>query len=426
MNITNITSQLTAADREELARLLAADLTFIDHSDFHTADAEHRIHIDAAPLPEPDNSWLAPGFFRSSIGLHAPRRKRPMFMTEEQERSAFLQFNFARMNAARAQTAIKAGDQTDATCLALLTWHRLAMRVRNIIVGHFLFAVIRITRGWNMSGFQKDDIVSEGFRMLIELAGRFDWTRPQRFMVAVTVSVRGYCHHLYIQSKRHQRSFGEFNPTLMGSTDHIGQQREERRQHLIEELRVIVNRNTARLTEDEMKILKARYWCDVEPSSRNTLGLRALELIKAEFHIHHRRIYLLLASAMQKLRHAVRQAMEHSTITAIVVERFKNRQQMDSTTKKLLEKLAGKITDVDAYGEAIKQLEQQFSGINSDIDRKIKAVKMHSFDRLGHYRGVFDSESDARAFGLLMLSQARGLDASTDDLASRCAGQPLR
>ncbi len=87
----------------------------------------------------------------------------------------------------------------------------------------------------------------------------------------------------------------------------------------------------------------------------------------------------------------------------------------------MIEKIAGKVATVDQHTDAIKQLETQFARMGGDIERRMKAVKMHSWDSRGNYRGAFESEDQARAFGAMMLSKARGVDSATDALAIRCS-----
>ena len=313
-------THLTPADREELARILAQPIKFIDHPSLHEADAERTIITNAAPLPEPDTAWLN----KFALGDHTRRnrRKRLLWATEQ---SAFAQFNFARMNASRCRAAILAGDASDAMACELLRWHRMSVRVRDVIVGHFFAAVISLSRSWRIVGYEHQDIIAEGMLMLIELAGRFDWSKPGQFMTAIQQCVPYRFHKLHYESRRYRRGFGELSPSMVGGTDAKGDRREEDRQHLIEQLRIILDQNRAQLTKDELRILKARFWHQGKTSSSQTRSVMALHRIAQKLHIHHVRINRLLTSAMDKLRAAVRWVMQGKAIAAIVAERFKNR-----------------------------------------------------------------------------------------------------
>ncbi len=77
--------------------------------------------------------------------------------------------------------------------------------------------------------------------------------------------------------------------------------------------------------------------------------------------------------------------------------------------------------DVTKMQKSIEQLETEFKSIHDDLDQKIAKVRRTSWDVHGRYRGVFDNEEQARAFGAFCLSLATGLDSPTDKLAARAA-----
>lgn len=77
--------------------------------------------------------------------------------------------------------------------------------------------------------------------------------------------------------------------------------------------------------------------------------------------------------------------------------------------------------DVTKLAKSIEQLETDMKSIGDDIDQKVARIKRTSWDGMGNYRGVFDSEDQARAFGLFCLVRAKGFDAECDQLAVRAA-----
>jgi HK97 family phage major capsid protein len=72
---------------------------------------------------------------------------------------------------------------------------------------------------------------------------------------------------------------------------------------------------------------------------------------------------------------------------------------------------------LDEAEKAVKQLETQFAGIGADIEARMAKIKRLSWDSRGNYRGVFESEDQARGFGLLCMTKARGYDPESDVLA---------
>jgi HK97 family phage major capsid protein len=54
--------------------------------------------------------------------------------------------------------------------------------------------------------------------------------------------------------------------------------------------------------------------------------------------------------------------------------------------------------------DAILQLEAQFNAIEASIDQKVAKARRTAWDAHGNYRGLFASEDQARAFGLMVLA----------------------
>jgi HK97 family phage major capsid protein len=77
--------------------------------------------------------------------------------------------------------------------------------------------------------------------------------------------------------------------------------------------------------------------------------------------------------------------------------------------------------DVVKMRRSVEQLETDFKAIGDDIEQKLAKVRRTSWDGRGNYRGVFDNEDQARAFGAFCISRATGLDENTDKLAARAA-----
>ncbi|MFM9143939.1 MAG: hypothetical protein ACKORL_00835 [Phycisphaerales bacterium] len=59
-------------DIDEAARILADEVDFMDHPDFHKAGAERRIFEQAPAVPKPTVTWYRP--MMDEIGTTQPRR----------------------------------------------------------------------------------------------------------------------------------------------------------------------------------------------------------------------------------------------------------------------------------------------------------------------------------------------------------------
>ncbi len=77
--------------------------------------------------------------------------------------------------------------------------------------------------------------------------------------------------------------------------------------------------------------------------------------------------------------------------------------QMDLETKELMQEVKAQLEEGNKVKAAVAQIEETLRGLPATIDAKLKAVRRAQWDGNGSYRGVFNSEDDARCFGLLVL-----------------------
>ena len=95
---------------------------------------------------------------------------------------------------------------------------------------------------------------------------------------------------------------------------------------------------------------------------------------------------------------------------------------MDTETKNLLNEVKAGLAETSKVKAAVQQLEEQMKGIPSTIENKLKAVRSISYDDRGRYRGLFDTEDDARCFGLYIQhavgNDARAFDALKGEMKS--------
>lgn len=105
---------------------------------------------------------------------------------------------------------------------------------------------------------------------------------------------------------------------------------------------------------------------------------------------------------------------------------------LDPELKSLMTEVRGYLNEGNKIKAAVTQLEEQMRGIPSTLENKLAAVRSTMYDARGRYRGVFPSEIDARAFGLMVMSnmeRREGVDKITQvfksefkDLAQRAMG----
>jgi len=90
---------------------------------------------------------------------------------------------------------------------------------------------------------------------------------------------------------------------------------------------------------------------------------------------------------------------------------------MDPELKQLMIDMKQRFAEADIVKNAVAQLEEQMKGLPATIENKLKAVRQITWDAQGNYRGVFDTEDDARCFGLFIASTV-GKDARAGEALS--------
>jgi HK97 family phage major capsid protein len=88
---------------------------------------------------------------------------------------------------------------------------------------------------------------------------------------------------------------------------------------------------------------------------------------------------------------------------------------LDTETRELLNEVKSQLAQSNKIAAAVEQLEEQLRVLPKTIESKIAAIRSVSWDDRGNYRGVFASEDQARAFGLLIMARTNG------DFANRAA-----
>jgi HK97 family phage major capsid protein len=95
---------------------------------------------------------------------------------------------------------------------------------------------------------------------------------------------------------------------------------------------------------------------------------------------------------------------------------------MDNELKTMLGEIKTSIAEQSKIKAAVEQLEEQMRGMPKTIENKLNAVRSISYDDRGRYRGLFETEDDARCFGLCLMHQiggsAKALDALKGEMKS--------
>ena len=287
------------ADAALVAELLAEEIDFMDHPDFHKAGAERRIYDEAPPVPRPSVTWYRP--MMDDIGTTAPRQHHGIVLTAAQERVIFMQFNYARYRMRRIQKSLRGRTPDAAEARELVRWHGIATKCREQIAETNLALVLAMAKRVRLGEGEFADLIGEGNMALMRSVDKFDCGRGFKFSTYACRSIlKAFSRHGLKLAKHRQRFPVEFDPALEQG-DGVAAIRADSERQDAAEVREIVEKNRADLSEIERAVVMHRFaFAGTEPGRAPTLAEvgRLVGLTKE-------RVRQIQNSALQKIRIAL-------------------------------------------------------------------------------------------------------------------------
>jgi RNA polymerase sigma factor (sigma-70 family) len=301
---------LSDEDRRLLKAIMAEPMDFIDSPEFHRSDAAHRIYNELPEVMRPDVSWYRPlmdDLMRVRERDRMSRVGRPqgsIILTGAQERILFLKLNFARFRVREIQTEIAAGLPTEDQAGEMLHWFRIADRYRRQIAETNLALVLAMAKRVRMGEVEFADLVSEGNMALLRSVDKFDCGRGFKFSTyACRAILKAFSRHGVKTSKYRQRFPTDFDPAFEKS-NHLETMRATSQRDSADEVKDIVDRNVADLSEVERTVINHRFGLDA-PIDRPPL---TLEQVGHLIGVTKERVRQIQNKALEKIRLALEAA----------------------------------------------------------------------------------------------------------------------
>lgn len=229
---------------------------------------------------------------------------------DERERSWFRWFNYCRYRVF-AILEQHAGERLSAVAAQeLLQWEREVLKARSEIVRLNVPLVLAMAKRTRITGADYSDLISEGSLALMRSVDKFDWARGFKFSTYACRSILKAFSRVATRTSRYRGHFPtEFDPTLE-KTDIAETRRKDVADTFVEDLRLIMGRNLAKLTDVEEKVIRARFALDgdgpEEPRSQT------LEQVGELIGVTKERVRQIQNKALAKLR----EVLESGALTA--------------------------------------------------------------------------------------------------------------
>ena len=281
--------------RERAEAILAENYAYMDSPLFRRKNIEAELFTEDAERALPLVSWYQPtrdDAFEDQAIVGAPQLMKP-----EEERLMFYRFNYAKMRLCQLQRKVKREGLTRELAEQVIEWHRRYEHYREYLVRTNLALVLAMAKRTRLGDVDFAEIVSEGNMALLRAVDKFNVDRGFKFSTYACRAILKAFSRTAMKHSRHRTRFPvEFEPDLEKS-DWIDKKRDIVEEECIDELKQIVDRNLADLSDTEQTVIRRRFnWQQEEEQ------LLTLEEVGKIIGVTKERVRQIQNKALAKIR----------------------------------------------------------------------------------------------------------------------------
>jgi len=256
------------AMRQRVEAILAESYAFMESTLFLQKDIEKSLFdFDQEPAL-PMTSWYQP---TRDEALDQAMQGAPQLMKADEERTMFLRFNYSKLRLGKLQKLIKKSGLTRKRAEELIEWHRRFEHFREYLVRTNLALVLAMAKRTRLGDVDFAEVVSEGNMALIRAVDKFNVDRGFKFSTYACRAILKAFSRTALKSSRHKTRFPvEFEPD-MEKSDWQDRRRGVVEEDCIDELKAIVSRNLAELSDVEATVIRRRFNWEQKSDSPLTL-----------------------------------------------------------------------------------------------------------------------------------------------------------
>jgi RNA polymerase primary sigma factor len=253
--------------REQAEQVFAGNYAFMDSPTFKQKGIEAQLFADdekALPLV----AWYQP---TRDEAVDASLSGTPQLMTPAEERLMFLRYNYSKLKLGKLQKKFQTEGMTKELALEAVEWHRRSEHFREYLTRTNLALVLAMAKRTRLGDVDFAEIVSEGNMALLRAVDKFNVDRGFKFSTyACRAILKAFSRTAQKHSRHRQRFPVEFEPDLEKS-DWTDKKRDAVQDDLADELKQIVDRNLAHLSNIEQTVIKQRFNWDQQQETPLTL-----------------------------------------------------------------------------------------------------------------------------------------------------------
>jgi len=251
-------SPISKALRARVEELLKENYAFMDSPMFRRKNIERELFtFEENQEPAlPMTSWYQPT--RDEV-LDVKITGAPQLMSGAEERLMFQRFNYSKLRLSRLQRKIHQDGLTKESAEQFLEWHRRFEHFREYLVRTNLALVLAMAKRTRLGDIDFAEIVSEGNMALIRAVDKFNVDRGFKFSTYACRAILKAFSRTALKATRHRTRFPvEFEPD-MEKSDWSDRKHDAVEEDCIDELKQIVDRNLADLSNVEETVIRRRF-----------------------------------------------------------------------------------------------------------------------------------------------------------------------
>lgn len=266
-----IGKRLSTDHQVMLEGILTGKYDCMHHESFDEshADAERIIFEEAIEIPLPDTRWYHPvmdsNWDEQRHGHY--NNQGTVVLTAKQEAALFLKFNYCRFRVNEYKEQIleqeKITGEVDVELAdQLLDWHLKADVYRTQIADTNLALVLAMAKRSRMTDADFTEMVSEGNMALLRAIDKFDVSRGFKFSTYACRAIIKAFSRQGLKNAKYRSFFpSDFDPKFERSNwDET--RRADHEQDCVDELKSIIDRNNAELSDIEQQVITHRFALD--------------------------------------------------------------------------------------------------------------------------------------------------------------------
>jgi RNA polymerase sigma factor (sigma-70 family) len=244
--------------RKQVEPLLAVNYAFMDSPIFKQRRIEASLFsFEGGQEPAlPLTSWYQPtrddALDPSAVGA-------PQLMKAPEEKLMFLRFNYCKRKLTRLARTIAREGLTRNSAEQFIDWHRRFEHFREYLVRTNLALVLAMAKRTRLGDVDFAEIVSEGNMALLRAVDKFNVDRGFKFSTYACRAILKAFSRTAQKHTRHRTRFPvEFEPE-MEKSDWQDRRRDLVEADCVDELKQIVDRNLADLSNVEQTVIRRRF-----------------------------------------------------------------------------------------------------------------------------------------------------------------------